>query len=98
MKSFITAVFNYVVFPSGNVPQCERRPDPKQITTWIDPRTGKPAPNKDGGRSAGSMVFPTFESPPSPLSLMDVITVGSPVAVDRSGTHKPSCQLSYKTA
>ena len=58
----------------------------QQITTWIDPRTGKPAPNKDGGRSAGSFVFPTFESPPSPLSLMDVITVGSPVAVDRSGT------------
>ena len=57
-----------------------------QSTTWVDPRTGKPAPSKESGsgRSAGSFVFPTFESPPSPLSLMDVITVGSPVAVDRS--------------
>ena len=50
-----------------------------QITTWIDPRTGRPAEIKDMPKN-----LPTFESPPSPLSLMDVITVGSPVAVDRS--------------
>ena len=69
----------------------------QQVTTWIDPRTGKPAPNKDGGRSGGSFVFPSFESPPSPLSLMDVITVGSPIAVDRSGTSAAISITNYPT-
>ena len=57
-----------------------------QITTWVDPRTGKPAPIKEGygGSPQLTRQMPTFESPPSPLSLMDVITVGSPIAVDRS--------------
>ena len=54
-----------------------------QLTTWIDPRTGKPAP-VDSKNGAGASQGFFFESPPSPLSLMDVITVGSPVAVDRS--------------
>jgi hypothetical protein len=55
-----------------------------QMTTWVDPRTGKPAPVKEGYQQQQTSQMPTFESPPSPLSLMDVITVGSPVAVDRS--------------
>jgi hypothetical protein len=37
-----------------------------------------------------------FESPPSPQSLMDVITVGSPVAVDRSESSTSSTTTSPK--
>ena len=48
-----------------------------QITTWIDPRTGKSADGKTE-EELGLLM----ESPPSPLSLMDVITVGSPVNID----------------
>ena len=48
-----------------------------QLTTWIDPRTGRPAEVKN---HEGYF----FESPPSPLSLMDVITLGSPVPIDRA--------------
>lgn len=43
--------------------------------TWKDPRTGT-APRKRG---------PFFSSPPSPLSLMDVLTVGGGLA------HRPTC-------
>ena len=48
-----------------------------QVTTWIDPRTGKSADGKTE-EELGLLM----ESPPSPLSLMDVITVGSPVNID----------------
>ena len=47
------------------------------MTTWIDPRTGKSADGKTE-EELGLLM----ESPPSPLSLMDVITVGSPVNID----------------
>ena len=54
-----------------------------QVTTWIDPRTGRPSdPVRPDPSSLSHFMF---ESPPSPQSLMDVITVGSPVAVDISG-------------
>ena len=48
-----------------------------QVTTWIDPRTGKSADGKTE-EELGLLM----ESPPSPLSLMDIITVGSPVNID----------------
>ncbi len=57
-----------------------------QVTTWIDPRTGRPADVKEMPHQHHlpfGATIPAFESPPSPLSLMDVITVGSPVALDR---------------
>ena len=48
-----------------------------QVTTWIDPRTGK---SSDGKTEEELGLL--FESPQSPLSLMDIITVGSPVNLD----------------
>ena len=48
-----------------------------QVTTWIDPRTGKSSDGKTE-EELGLLL----ESPQSPLSLMDIITVGSPVNLD----------------
>ncbi len=64
------------------------------MTTWLDPRTGRPADVKDipgthHHHYPFSSSIPAFESPPSPLSLMDVITVGSPVALDHRSSAAP---------
>ena len=48
-----------------------------QVTTWIDPRTGK----SSDGKTEEELGL-VLESPQSPLSLMDIITVGSPVNLD----------------
>eukprot|EP00094_Tigriopus_californicus_P000131 TCALIF_00127-PA protein Name:"Similar to UNC79 Protein unc-79 homolog (Homo sapiens)" AED:0.02 eAED:0.04 QI:0/0/0/0.66/0.5/0.33/3/0/2591 len=61
-----------------------------QLTTWIDPRTGRPAEVKEHPHQHH---FPTFESPPSPLSLMDVITVGNPINVDKEASNAPKPEI-----
>ena len=66
-----------------------------QVTTWIDPRTGRPAEPVRGDPSSSLSHF-MFESPPSPQSLMDVITVGSPVNVDPSESSTSSTATSPK--
>lgn len=60
--------------PSGRILFVDNK---NQVTTWIDPRTGKSSDGKTE-EELGLLM----ESPPSPLSLMDVITVGSPVNLD----------------
>nr|XP_040575380.1 protein unc-79 homolog [Lepeophtheirus salmonis] len=67
-----------------------------QTTTWIDPRTGRPAPIKNIVGNVKSRLGGVIESPPSPLSLMDVITVGNPIAVDRPSTSS-SCGSNCET-
>ena len=63
-----------------------------QVTTWIDPRTGKSADGKTE-EELGLLM----ESPPSPLSLMDIITVGSPVNIDSIISESSSSQTSFVT-
>jgi len=58
------------------------------VTTWIDPRTGRPSDQMRPDPTSLSQLI--FESPPSPQSLMDVITVGSPIAVDMSDSTSSS--------
>jgi hypothetical protein len=57
-----------------------------QITTWTDPRTAATTPSLQAGHYSGGLGAagaaptrrgPFFNSPPSPLSLMDVLTIGS---------------------
>ena len=66
-----------------------------QVTTWIDPRTGRPSEPIRSEQSSSLSHF-MFESPPSPQSLMDVITVGSPVNVDPSESSTSSTATSPK--
>ena len=55
-----------------------------QVTTLIDPRTGKPSEIKIvHGMDGSGPIY--VESPPSPLSLMDVITVGPSVPIVGAG-------------
>ena len=48
-----------------------------QITTWVDPRVGASVQTGYYGGAAPTRRGPFFNSPPSPLSLMDVLTIGS---------------------
>ena len=76
--------------PSGRILFVDNK---NQDTTWIDPRTGK----SSDGKTEDELV-PLLQSPSSPLSLMDIITVGSPINLDSLVSESSSSSVVTVTA